>query len=104
MENAMQFDLTSLVLGILVGAVIALAFAAPRVGRALACIASISLLAIGVGCITWGTASLVGVDEFRSIGFERLNISTPVEALGLGGGTLFGGVLGLYLAASASKR
>ena len=104
MFSSIQFDITSFILGIFLGSVLSLAFAIPRVGRILAGILSVMLIAAGAGFLIWAGASLLGVESFRPIGSERLNVSTPVEALRLGGGLLIGGFLAIYLSLSSPRR
>ena len=100
----MNVDITSLVLGVLAGVTLALAFAVPRIGRIFACILAVVLMTGGVGFLIWSIVSMTGVSEFRPIGTERLNLSTPVEALGLGAGLLAGGILTLVFSVRAPRR
>lgn len=95
----MQFDITSLVIGVLVGALIGVSLAVPRVGRILANIASIAFLTAGGGFLTWAITGIASGESLRPVGWEQLNISTPVEALGVGAGLLVGGIFILILAA-----
>ncbi|QDV47754.1 hypothetical protein Enr13x_76660 [Stieleria neptunia] len=94
----MQFDITSLIVGGLVGALVGVALAVPRVGRILACVISVVLFTAGAGCLIWASSALISGEELRPLDWHQLYIASAAEALGVGGGLLIGGILVLVLA------
>ena len=100
----MQIELTSFVLGALVGVLVAVAFAIPRVGRVLSCMSAVVLMIGGVGFLTWAIAAIFSNEELRPISWEQLYVASPAEAFGLGGGLLAGGILSLVLSTRGSRR
>lgn len=94
----MQIHFTPYILGLLTGAVIALAFSIPRVGRVLSAMVGTGLVVGGVGFLTWAIAALIGNEELRPVSWQQLYIASPAEAFGLGAGLLVGGVLAVILA------
>ncbi len=93
----MQFQLASFVMGVLVGSLLSVAIAIPRVGRILARFATVLLFIAGIGFLTLGIVSIVWGGEFTSISLDQISIDAPAEALGIGGGLLAGGILALVL-------
>ncbi len=93
----MQFDITSFVFGVLLGGLALAVFVFPRVLRILTRIAAVVLLGSGVGLLGWSIDALFRVGELRPLGWERLNISTPSEAIGCGAACLVAGTLALIL-------
>ena len=100
----MQFDITSFVLGVLLGGLALGIFVFPRVLRILTRIASVILLGSGVGLLSWSLDALLRVGELRPMGWERLNISTPSEAIGWGTACLVAGTLALILSFFATHE
>ncbi|WP_182865583.1 hypothetical protein [Stieleria mannarensis] len=100
----MQFDITSLIVGGLIGATIGVALAVPRVGRILACVISVALFVTGAGFLIWAISAMIRGDELRPLDWHQLYIASPAEALGVGGGLLIGGILVLVLALSLGGK
>ncbi len=93
----MQFDIASFAVGVLTGSLIAVAIAIPRVGRIFSRILSVIFFAAGAGLLAWAIVAISIGAEFRPIVWESFRIGEPVEALGLGGGLLLGGIMALVL-------
>jgi len=91
----MQFEIASFALGVLSGSLLAIAIAIPRVSRVFLRITTVILFAGGAGFLTWAIVALACGAEFNPIVWGALRIREPVEALGLGGGLLLGGILAL---------
>lgn len=94
----MNFNVTSFVLGVAIGALVVLAIAYPRVGRIVARTLSVVLIASGAGLLTWAIDSLIRGDALRSmVSVGQYTITEPSEAIGAGTGLLIGGGLALLL-------
>lgn len=90
--------LNGLVVGILIGVLVAVAFSFPRVARAIGKIAAVVLVGIGVGLITWGLMAVLGRDAFEPLRFGPITFHSAPQTLGWGAGCLAGGVTALVLA------
>lgn len=96
-DRNMNFDITSLAIGLLTGSIVTIAIANPRVGRIVArALASIAVAA-GVGLVIWGIAAMTMDVGFSTVEYGPVIISEPIEVLGLGGGLLIGGIMVLVL-------
>jgi hypothetical protein len=93
----MQLEITSFLFGMGAGVLALAVFVFPRIARTLTRTASVVLLGSGVGLLTWSIDSMIRATELRPLGWERLNISTPSEALACGVGCLVAGTLALVL-------
>jgi hypothetical protein len=93
----MRLEITSFLFGMGGGILILAMLVFPRIARTLTRIASVALLGSGVGLLTWSIDSMIRATELRPLGWERLNISTPSEALACGVGCLIAGTLALIL-------
>jgi hypothetical protein len=93
----MVFDVTNFILGLLVGVLGTAAITTPRVGRILARTVATLSVGAGIGGLIWATDAIVRGGELAPIGWDRLVISTPSEALGWSGGFLAAGVMALVL-------
>jgi hypothetical protein len=96
-NQAVSFDLTSFIVGALVGALVAVGLAVPRAGRIFCTIIAVALLVCGIGFLTLAISLLISGDELRPIGWWQFSIASPWEALALGSGVLVGGILLLVL-------
>jgi hypothetical protein len=94
----MDFNVTSFVLGVTIGALVVLAIAYPRVGRIVARTLSVALIAGGVGLLTWAIDGLIRDGVLRTmVCVGQFTITEPSEAIGAGAGLLIGGGLALLL-------
>ena len=93
----MQLEFTSLIVGGVVGSFLTIALASPRLGRIVASAIAVVLIAAGSGFLIWAASSMAGIGEFRPIGSESVNVSTPTESLGIGCGLLIGGIAAISL-------
>ncbi len=99
---ALEYHLPSLVMGgivgLLVGALAAIAFSQPRVARAIGKTAAVVLIAAGAGLLCWGLLTTIGVGEFEALEFGPITLYSATQTLGWGAGLLAGGITALVLA------
>ena len=93
----MDFNVTSFVLGVAIGAIVVLAIVYPHVGRVVARTLSVTSIAGGVGLLTWAIDAIFCGEELRTVVLGRFMLSEPSEAIGAGAGLLIGGGIALLL-------
>ncbi len=81
-------QVTNFVVGLLVGGIVTLAIAYPRVGRIVARVLAACALAAGVGLLVWAGEAMLNQSQLRAFGWQRLTVSQPGEALAWGVGLL----------------
>ena len=100
----MLFDVTSFVLGAMLGAGLLAAIAFPRIGRILTRLVAVVLLAVSVGMLTWATVAVSSGSQLTRIVWQPLlNIGQPSEVYGWGGGLLVAGALTLAFSFMRSR-
>ena len=99
----MMFDLTSFVLGVMIGGLVVACFAIPRVGRILTKCLAAALLAAGVGMLIWVSVQELRGGTLTPIVWRQIIITQPGEALGWGGGLVCGGILALVFSCIGSS-
>jgi hypothetical protein len=93
----MFVEITSFLLGAMMGAVVMASIAYPRVGRTFARILAVLAMAVGGGLLTWALDALIRGDTLRGIEWQPIAISQPSEALGWSAACLVGGIASLVL-------
>lgn len=78
----MAIDVTSLLIGGLIGVILTIALVFPRIGRILARTMAVSTLALGLGGIVWVIDANARDAELSPIVLQNFVISEPSEAVG----------------------
>jgi hypothetical protein len=100
----MNFDVTSFILGLSIGALLTLAVCFPRVGRILARSLSAVLLAAGAGLLGWVIYAAIRDEPLTPMGWAAVTIAQPSEAIGWAIGLLIGGITALALSFTARSH
>ncbi len=93
----MQFEISSLLGGLVLGSLLTAALAFPRVGRILARLLSVLLFVGGIGLIAWATGGLILGSDLTPFVIGQVTIADTSDAIGWGAGLLAGGILTLIL-------
>lgn len=93
----MRFDGSSLLAGLLLGVLLTVCLAFPRVGRTLARVIAVLLFVGGIGLIAWAVGGLSMGAELTAFEVGPVLIAHPSDAFGWGAGLLAGGILTLVL-------
>ena len=100
----MTFDVTSLVVGILIGVLIATSIGYPRIGRIFARAVAVVFCSFGVGLLVWSSDALIRGNEINSIVWQQVAISEASEALGWGVALVVGGIATLFLSRGSNRE
>ncbi len=100
----MTVDVPSLVIGILIGVLIATSIANPRIGRILSRTVAAVFCSLGIGLLVWSVDALVRGNELNAIVWQQVTISEPSEALGWGTALVVGGLATLFLSRGSNRE
>ncbi|GIW99458.1 MAG: hypothetical protein KatS3mg111_2791 [Pirellulaceae bacterium] len=102
-----EFELRSLlvggVVGLLLGALAAIAFSQPRIARAIGKIAAVAFIGAGGGLLCWGLLTIFRDHAFDTLEFGLITLYSPEQAIGWGAGLLAAGTTALVLALTGSR-
>lgn len=93
----MQFEISSFLGGLVLGSLLTVALAFPRIGRIFARIAAVLFFIGGIGLIAWATGGLLLGSELTPFDLGQIAIADASDAIGWGTGLLAGGILTLVL-------
>ena len=91
-------QVSSLLLGMVVGVLITACFCFPRVARAVGKILAVTLMGAGAGLITWGLVTSLGQEDFKPLTIGPITFFFVSQILGCGAGCIVAGITSLVLA------